>query len=279
MPTGAELGSPGSGPAITSKSRSTSRTVRAIGPTTPRYANGPAEPGKCPVDGILPGVGFSPQIPVKCAGIRIDPPPSLPTPPAEHPAAIAADSPPLDPPAVRVRSQGLFTRPYIELSLSYAIRNSGTFVFPRMIAPAPRNRATSGASVSGVLPFRSTLPHSHGSPATSIELFTVTGTPCSDPRAFFPPGAAAAASAAFALPRARSASTFANAFNFGFNRSIRPRCASSNSTGEISPARTRSAIPISDPYTISSTWPPRIPQKALKRAAVYHAAITGYRLI
>ena len=35
-PRGRELGSPGSGPAITSTSRSTSRTVRAIGPTTPR---------------------------------------------------------------------------------------------------------------------------------------------------------------------------------------------------------------------------------------------------
>jgi hypothetical protein len=185
----------------------------------------------------------------------------------------------LDPPAVRARSQGLFTRPYIELSLSYAIRNSGTLVFPRMIAPAPRSRATSGASASGVLPFRSTLPHSHASPATSIELFTVTGTPCRVPSAFFPLGVAAAASAAFALARARSASTFANAFNFGFSRSIRARCASTSSTGEISPARTCSAIPISDPYTISSTWPPHTPRKPLKRAAVYHAAITTHRPI
>ena len=29
------------------------------------------------MDGMRPGVGFSPQMPLKCAGTRIDPPPSL----------------------------------------------------------------------------------------------------------------------------------------------------------------------------------------------------------
>ncbi len=56
---------------------------------------------------MRPGVGFNPQMPQKCAGSRIDPPPSLPTPPAESPAAIAAASPPLDPPAVRVEIPGI----------------------------------------------------------------------------------------------------------------------------------------------------------------------------
>lgn len=37
----------------------------------------------------------------------MEPPPSLPTPPAERPAAIAAASPPLEPPGVRVRSPGI----------------------------------------------------------------------------------------------------------------------------------------------------------------------------
>ena len=63
--------------------------------------------------GIRPGVGFSPAIPQKCAGMRMEPPPSLATPPAEHNAAIAAASPPLDPPGVRVKSQGLLVRPVI----------------------------------------------------------------------------------------------------------------------------------------------------------------------
>ena len=40
-------------------------------PPLPRYENGPADPGKCPVEGIRPGVGFRPQIPVKCAGTEL----------------------------------------------------------------------------------------------------------------------------------------------------------------------------------------------------------------
>src|SRR5580704_15410412 len=109
--TGAADGSPSSGPCITSNNTFKSAIVLAIGPTTPSNANGPTEVGKCPVAGMRPGVGFRPQIPLKCAGTRIEPPPSLPTPPAEHPAAIAAASPPLEPPAVRDRSQGLLVRP------------------------------------------------------------------------------------------------------------------------------------------------------------------------
>ena len=85
-----------SAPAITSRSSWTSSMVRAIGPTTPVSANGPPQGGKCPVAGTRPGVGLRPQMPLKCAGTRIDPPPSLPTPPADRPAAMAAASPPLD---------------------------------------------------------------------------------------------------------------------------------------------------------------------------------------
>src|SRR6202166_3049812 len=109
--TGGDEGSTSSGPCMTWNSNFKSAAVRAIGPTTPNNANGPADTGKCPVAGMRPGVGFNPQIPLKCAGTRIDPPPSLPTPPADNPAAIAAASPPLDPPGVREKSQGLLVRP------------------------------------------------------------------------------------------------------------------------------------------------------------------------
>src|SRR5271157_6577530 len=126
--TGAESASPASGPAITSNSARRSATERAIGPTTPIHESAPAPGGKCPVAGMRPGVGFSPQMPEKCAGVRIEPPPSLPTPPAEHAEAIAAASPPLDPPALRERSQGLLVRPYKRLSVSQAMRSSGVLV-------------------------------------------------------------------------------------------------------------------------------------------------------
>src|SRR5271170_5413225 len=108
--TGAESASPGSGPCKTPKSTRTSATVRAIGPTTPSQGNAPLLGGKWPVAGIRPGVGFSPQMPQKCAGTRTEPPPSLPTPPAEQPAAMAAASPPLEPPAEYARFHGLLVR-------------------------------------------------------------------------------------------------------------------------------------------------------------------------
>src|SRR6202043_3560352 len=110
------------------------------------HANAPAPRGKCPVEGMRPGVGFNPLIPQKCDGTRIDPPPSLPTPPIEQPAPIAAASPPLDPPADRESSHGLLVLPDSVLSVSYAIKNSGTFVFPTKIAPAALSRDTSTAS-------------------------------------------------------------------------------------------------------------------------------------
>ena len=88
-----------------------SRTVRAIGPMAPRMAKGPSHDGRCPRAGTRPGVGLSEHMPVKWAGSRTDPPLSLPNPAAESPAATAADSPPLDPPAVRSKSQGLAVRP------------------------------------------------------------------------------------------------------------------------------------------------------------------------
>ena len=68
---------------------------------------------------------------------------------ADMPAAIAADSPPLDPPGVRSRSHGFRVSPYRTLSVSYAIRNSGVFVLPSKIAPAFRSRRTDTASEFG----------------------------------------------------------------------------------------------------------------------------------
>ena len=57
-------------------------------------------------------------MPQKWAGTRTDPPPSLPMPPGEQNDEMAADSPPLDPPAVRSRFQGLLVRPVMKLSVS-----------------------------------------------------------------------------------------------------------------------------------------------------------------
>jgi hypothetical protein len=53
----------------------------------------------------------------KQAGIRIEPPPSVPSDSAPIPAATAAAEPPLEPPGVRLGSQGLRVGPKSALSV------------------------------------------------------------------------------------------------------------------------------------------------------------------
>src|SRR5699024_1331689 len=70
------------------------------------------------------------------AGMRIEPPPSLPGATGIIPAATAAAAPPLDPPTPRVRSHGLRTGPVAFGSVYPCSPNSGVAVFPRLTLPA-----------------------------------------------------------------------------------------------------------------------------------------------
>ena len=88
---------------MASSSRAASATVRASGPSVDR----PARSGLSGPPEIRPRVGLIPNRPHTLAGIRIEPPPSLPWAAGARPAATAAPAPPLDPPAERVRSQGV----------------------------------------------------------------------------------------------------------------------------------------------------------------------------
>jgi hypothetical protein len=54
---------------------------------------------------------LSPTRPQELAGMRIEPPPSEACAIGTMPAATAAAEPPLDPPVLRVRSQGFFEAP------------------------------------------------------------------------------------------------------------------------------------------------------------------------
>src|ERR1039457_2329254 len=94
------------------------------------------------------------MIPVFAAGPRIEMARSVPRPSGDIPAAIAADSPPLEPPGVRSRFQGLFDLPVSRLSVSVRYENSGRLVFASKIAPAPLRRATLTASTSGRRPLK-----------------------------------------------------------------------------------------------------------------------------
>src|SRR5262245_15131884 len=95
-----EIGERGSGPARTERSKATSATVRAIGPSTDRV-NQPSSTGQ---DGTRPGEGLNPTTLQKLAGLRSEPPISLPSAIGMKPQAKAAAAPPLLPPLVFDRS-------------------------------------------------------------------------------------------------------------------------------------------------------------------------------
>src|ERR1044071_1616212 len=97
---GYTAGSRGSAPAIALSRKATSPTDRPIGPLTLNPKNGNPDGA----DGTKPTVGRRATILLKLAGFRSDPPRSLPLANGRRPAARAAPAPPLDPPAVFLKS-------------------------------------------------------------------------------------------------------------------------------------------------------------------------------
>src|SRR5262247_2617126 len=100
---------------------------------------------------MRPYVALSPKTPQNAAGLRMEPPPSVPTASGARPAATAAPAPPDDPPGVRSRFHGLRVRPKIRLSVMPTQPSVGVLVLPTMMAPAAFMRATAGASSPGTL--------------------------------------------------------------------------------------------------------------------------------
>src|SRR5262245_40338030 len=86
--------------------------------------------------GVRARVGLRPKTPQFAAGMRIEPPPSVACAAGTMPAATAAAAPPLEPPALRAKSQGLRVGPLTTGSVVGARPNSGVFVRPRMTRPA-----------------------------------------------------------------------------------------------------------------------------------------------
>ena len=83
------------------------RAVRVIGPRWSKVRTF----GQTPVRLTRPCVGLSPTIPHRAAGLRIEPPVSEPSANGQSPAATAAAEPPLEPPVMRSRFQGLCAVP------------------------------------------------------------------------------------------------------------------------------------------------------------------------
>src|SRR3954467_5465860 len=154
-----------------------SPTVRVIGPTCATVPNG--ESGQA---GTRPNDALMPNRPVKLHGMRIEPPPSVPTASGPMPAATAAAAPPEDPPGVFAGFHGLRVIPVSGLSVTPFQPNSGVVVLPSSTAPFSRSRAVTGLSTSHGWPGSIALePRSVGQPWVRNMSLIEVGTPSSQP--------------------------------------------------------------------------------------------------
>src|SRR5712691_8918039 len=102
-----ESGARASGPAMADKNSATSRTVRAMGPAT--FIVFQAD--RVGTLGTRPGEGRNPTTEQKLAGLRREPPRSVPSARGSIPQASATAAPPLEPPQVLDKSHGLRAAP------------------------------------------------------------------------------------------------------------------------------------------------------------------------
>src|SRR5262245_21888617 len=130
---------------MTLRKSATSATERAIGPDT---ASADHDPDSL---GTRPGEGRMPTTLQNAAGLRSEPPVSLPSAMGTMPHASETAAPPLLPPHVLFRSYGFRVAPKTVLNVCEPAPNSGVFVLPRVIAPAARMRDTMSASRVGTL--------------------------------------------------------------------------------------------------------------------------------
>ena len=136
----------------------------------------PTEPRHAALGGLMP------KTPQKLAGIRMEPPPSLPLARVHRPEARADAAPPLDPPEVLSGFQGLRQGPSSADSDVPVMPNSGVFVLPRITAPAFRSFSTTVAVTLETLCSRILDPAVMGTPSISMRSLKATGMPWKGPR-------------------------------------------------------------------------------------------------
>ena len=105
--SGGPSGVEGPSPASTSSASAVSPTVRVSTPSTPKPSNA-ASSGP---SGTRKRLGLRPTTPQQDAGMRIEPPASLPCAIGTMPAATAAALPPEEPPVISAGSHGLRAGP------------------------------------------------------------------------------------------------------------------------------------------------------------------------
>jgi len=130
---------------------------------------------------IRPGVGRIETTSQKLAGVRTEPPKSVPCAKDAIPVATATAEPPEEPPEVSARSKGLRVGPQRRFVHTAPKPNSGVLVLPMMTAPACRNLPTTSSSCSGIWSLNNNDPYVVRNPLVFVRSFTAIGTPCRGP--------------------------------------------------------------------------------------------------
>ena len=112
--------------------------MRAIGPTESSVKLS----GKAPSVGTRCRLGLKPTRPHSAAGMRTEPPVSVPMAISHMPSATATAAPADEPPGTRARSRGLPGVPKCGLAPMPEKANSVMLVLATITAPAARNRRT-----------------------------------------------------------------------------------------------------------------------------------------
>src|SRR5438045_6713702 len=120
---GSDSGSAGCSPLMASSNSARSSTLRAIGPCTVKLRSIMAD-GVC---ATRPMLGLNPTMPQKLAGLRKEPPMSVPWASHAMPVASATAAPPEAPAADRETSQGLRVAPNTSLKVLAPAPHSGVF--------------------------------------------------------------------------------------------------------------------------------------------------------
>ena len=162
---------------MAASSSAASRTVRAIGPTWASV--GVATAGNT---GTRPNCALMPNRPQNDDGMRIDPPPSVPSANGVMPAATLAPAPAEEPPVVLSRFHGLRVTPVSGLSLEALQPNSVVVVLPMIAAPCAFTRSAAGESSGATKSASVREPEVKRTPLTAVRSLIDSGSPVSRPR-------------------------------------------------------------------------------------------------
>ena len=193
---------------------------------------------------MRPREGLRPTSPQLAAGTRIEPPPSDASEIGVTRVATATAEPPLEPPGVRVGSQGLRVTPCKDDSVAKHQPFSGDVDLPNNTAPAFLSRVTIAASAGPSISFRYGSEFVNGCPSQLVaSSLTSQGTPASGPIGSF-------GSAAVLRPAAKA--SCARKLRSSSIRALRLIASSSTSVAVSSPVLTSaaSAVASSSSYSL-----------------------------